>query len=1580
MAAAAAAAAAAQDHAADSSSVVASDSSQTRAQQRHDDDDEEHRSGVRGAFRAPSTIPLDPEDFPGWATQMEALLDYGGMWPLRSPGAPGETEYHRSSMREAYFILTNALRCKESRRVLTGLSAPRDPAALWLALQRRFTHMPRAAAAALYARLFQQRQEPGETVRAFADRLAVMRQQLEANGRKVSNEDAIAAFAAGVQPALAHQVSAYVNLGESITLEQAVEVARGEEVRLQLSHAAAVGKSAAAPTALGGHSSGAHTNLLAATHSSSVGCHACGKVGHFAAECPSRAAHRGGGPPSNRAQRTASPQEVAAGACPRPGHKTHKASECRLGPVHSSSASVASTSSFAPAGHTIVSMGVAEVSLRTAAVEPAARSRAAATQQVHADTHPPARAPVVLDSGAGRTVVPRSGVLIGAEAAPEMLITVANGEVLSSPQRGTAVIHAAGATALHVRNALRHEEIDRTLLSVHSALSGGAVEEIRFRAGGAVAVAPGGALVFTATQVNGIYLLDTDDRQSSNVATAFSLGASESSSSSAAAAAPALAPTQGTDSTSTQTCGISETAQLLHERCCHRFYGALQQAASSGAVIGFEGFVMPSATALAAHRCAGCAAGKGHRLPFGAQLHSSRTAQHVLAIVDADVAGPISIPSLGGARYFLVLLDEFSEFASVCFLAHKSDAAAAIIDWCRRARTRQGRSVVEFHTDGGGEFLSAALQQEFRRQGIEHTSTVRDTPQHDGKSERLIRTLAEWANAALIHAGAPRLFWSYAVATAAFVRNFTQLCKLPASSSAPGAPVTARGRWFSLPPASVDISRFRVFGCDADVVFTSGVAKLEPKSRLCMFLGFDEAKNDAWRFFDPQRRVVITARDATFHERSFTVARAERASELAANDGGDDIEEDQEWLTRVTWDNETKLVAIASRELAQQAAERQAPSADTENELEEPAATPPSRSASSDSESGEVPAADSPTPAHSRGRGTRRIAHKAHAVGGVRRSTRESVRPNYYGMENGNLAQAHSVRLLITRVHFVGLALQLAGRSAAEGPPAVPRSYTEAMQSPEWRAAIASELASHASNGTWKFARLPPGAKAIGSKYVFKIKLAADGTIERYKVRLTAQGFSQVEGRDYTETYAPVLSYHTLRALLAFVAAEDYELHQMDVETAYLNAYVTDAVIYMRVPEGVEAPPGCVLRLRKALYGTKQAGAAWHAEIRGTLLRTLGYTSSEHDACLFTRLSRTGRKLLFPLFVDDCFPACATADLAELRADEEKLCSIYKIKHSGDATLLLGMRVTRDRAARTIRLDQQVYTERLLADYGATNARPASTPELATNTRHTNAGGDRAQQEAQEKEEETLPANIANEVSYSALVGSLQYAALATRPDIAHAVNSLARGLSAPTANHRAAAWRVLRYLAGTPSLGLLFGGAPSSRPLVAYSDANWAGPDGNNDGTSTSGWIVRIGTGPVSWCSKKQTMVALSSMESEYVAASLACQEVVHVRGLLSDFGVAGLGEATALFCDNTAAEQLANGSRISQRSKHINVRYHYIRSCVAEGIVAVRWIRTTEQPADALTKALGPQQFHRIRPFLLGEAEKVEGGTASF
>ena len=305
------------------------------------------------------------------------------------------------------------------------------------------------------------------------------------------------------------------------------------------------------------------------------------------------------------------------------------------------------------------------------------------------------------------------------------------------------------------------------------------------------------------------------------------------------------------------------------------------------------------------------------------------------------------------------------------------------------------------------------------------------------------------------------------------------------------------------------------------------------------------------------------------------------------------------------------------------------------------------------------------------------------------------------------------------------------------------------------------------------------------------------------------------------------------------------------------------------------------------------------------------------------------------------------------------------------------MRVTRNRHTRTLKLDQEVYVHRLLQQYNMDNCTPAPTPELE---RPSQLARSSAASAVSHSHDHTGPGAVHTHSfgssTYGSLVGALLYAALCTRPDIAHAVNMLSRAISNPSEAHLAAAKHLLRYLSGTASLGLTYTCmqtnsanllVPSSVTLApTFCDADWGGDLATR--RSTSGVIVKVNGCTVSWMSKRQAVVSLSSAEAEYMAMGSAVQEIIWLRALLSELGWPQTSAPTVLQCDNQSAIALAADDLFHSRTKHIDIRHHFLREHVRVSTVALRWVPTADQEADILTKAIGRLLFNKLRAKVLG------------
>ena len=339
-------------------------------------------------------------------------------------------------------------------------------------------------------------------------------------------------------------------------------------------------------------------------------------------------------------------------------------------------------------------------------------------------------------------------------------------------------------------------------------------------------------------------------------------------------------------------------------------------------------------------------------------------------------------------------------------------------------------------------------------------------------------------------------------------------------------------------------------------------------------------------------------------------------------------------------------------------------------------------------------------------------------------------------------------------------------------------------------------------------------------------------------------------------------------------------------------------------------------------------------------LKSEGFTASVADPCMYTKRKK-GKILILALYVDDT--AIAT-NCQHLLADiKRKLCAQFKMEDLGEIKYILGMMVKRDRQAGTLSIDQRGYLEGVLKRFGMDECKPVSTPLEAgknlTKTDENDEGVDTKR--------------------YQEIVGSLIYAAITTRPDIAHAVNILSQQMAKPNMERWSAAKRVLRYLKGTLDVGIIYRKSENFE-LVGYSDADWAGCKDSRK--STSGYVFMIGGNVISWTSKKQPVVALSTTEAEYIALCSATQEAIWLRRLLQSIGQAQ-NNPTTIYEDNQGEISMSKNSRHHSRTKHIDIKYHFVRETTLKNITHIVHCTTDEMVADTFTKGLPKPAFQKHR-----------------
>jgi hypothetical protein len=496
----------------------------------------------------------------------------------------------------------------------------------------------------------------------------------------------------------------------------------------------------------------------------------------------------------------------------------------------------------------------------------------------------------------------------------------------------------------------------------------------------------------------------------------------------------------------------------------------------------------------------------------------------------------------------------------------------------------------------------------------------------------------------------------------------------------------------------------------------------------------------------------------------------------------------------------------------------------------------------------------------------------------------------------------------------------------------IPKSAREAMKDPNWRAAMQAEFDALLANKTWTLVSPPPHARVISGKWVFRIKLHPDGTLDRYKARWVVRGFHQRPGVDFTETFSPVVKPATIRTVLALIASHAWPAHQLDVSNAFLHGNIHEEV-YCQQPTGFADParPADVCLLSRSLYGLRQAPRAWFHRFVDYVV-TLGFVQSKADPSLF--VLRQGPAMAYLLlYVDDIILSASSTEL--LRHIVDRLKTEFAIKDMGPLRFFLGIDVQRRRDG--FYLSQAAYARDVLDRAGMANCKPATTPA-----------------EAKSKVASSDGRPFSDISWYRSMAGALQYLTL-TRPDIAYAVQQVCLHMHAPRDSHANMLKRVLRYVKGTIDFGLHLLAAATPQ-LIAYTDADWAGcPDTRR---STSGFCVYLGNALVSWSSKRQNTVSRSSAEAEYRGIANAVAECSWLRHLLGELH-RDVKQATIVYCDNVSSVYMSKNPVHHRRTKHIELDIHFVREKVALGELRVLHVPSDKQFADIFTKGL-PSALH--------------------
>ena len=494
-------------------------------------------------------------------------------------------------------------------------------------------------------------------------------------------------------------------------------------------------------------------------------------------------------------------------------------------------------------------------------------------------------------------------------------------------------------------------------------------------------------------------------------------------------------------------------------------------------------------------------------------------------------------------------------------------------------------------------------------------------------------------------------------------------------------------------------------------------------------------------------------------------------------------------------------------------------------------------------------------------------------------------------------------------------------------------------ESDKWVEAMNAEMQSMYENQVWDLVNLPPHCKPVGSKWIFKLKTDMDGNLHTYKARLVAKGFTQTHGIDYDETFSPVAMIKSIRILFAIAAYYDYEIWQMDVKTAFLNGLLEEDV-YMDQPEGFvdQKNPNKVCKLKRSIYGLKQASRTWNIRFDEQITK-YGFIKNEDDTCVYKKTS--GSKVTFLiLYVDDIL--IMGNDIPTLQGVKSWLGKCFSMKDLGEAAYILGIKIYRDRSKRLIGLSQSTYIDKVLKRFKMEDSKRGFIPMQPGIILST------SQSPSTKVELEKM-----NGIPYASAIGSIMYAMICTRPDVSCALSMTNRYQQNPGDSHWMAVKNIIKYLRRTKEMFLVYGGLEEELNVKCYTDASFQ--TDRDDCKSQSGYVFIMNGGAVSWKSSKQSVVAQSTTESEYVAASEAAKEAAWMKKFIDELGVVpSIQDPLEIFCDNEGAIALAKEPRSHQRTRHIHRRFNYIRDEVASGDICIRKVHTDHNLADPFTKPL--------------------------
>ncbi|GBN22002.1 Retrovirus-related Pol polyprotein from transposon TNT 1-94 [Araneus ventricosus] len=917
--------------------------------------------------------------------------------------------------------------------------------------------------------------------------------------------------------------------------------------------------------------------------------------------------------------------------------------------------------------------------------------------------------------------------------------------------------------------------------------------------------------------------------------------------------------------------------ELWHARFGHLNMQGLKDFSKSNNVYGLENLKGN------VDKCDTCCLTKSSRASLP-NIDKIRT-QHVLELVHMDIWGPAPVKSLGGAEYFYSIIDDYSRYAVVYFLKHKNEAFECFKAYKQAMERLTNRKIKRVRSDNGTEFSADYFEQYLINEGIKIERTNTYSPEMNGVAERYNRTIIEGVRALLHESKLPKTLWAELVNTQNYLRN-----RFPHKSLKGKAPLNV---WSD---KKFSVRHFKRIGCVAYVFIPKRYRnKLEPNAQKGIMMGY--ALNTlGYRIFFPQSGKITETKHVKFNESILGVDSNVQMK-----------------------DNKFRMVdSFSDFELSSNKTPMPELSDKTECEWKRVCVT------------------------RQKGKSKGRIDVYYYPESKVRLRSKHEVKkyceskgidynPDNFDFSPKLILDDNKPNAIETQSDDFSTDIEDISDSEAHLVDIkIPNNFKESQMVPErenWCNAMKEELEILKVRDVYEIVPRPKNKNVLGNKWVYTLKKDVTGKIKRYRARLVAQGFRQIEGIDYFDTFSPVINFTLVRLFIVIlVTMKGWFCNHLDIKSAYLYAPLNED-IFMEQPSGfvIDNEYNSVFKLKKALYGLKQAGREWYSELNNTLIE-LGFQKLLTSNCIYVYKSF----VLLLVYVDDiAIFACNEQYMNEAIG---LIKSKFDVKDLGKLSKFLGVEFEMRNG--NFIMHQKSYINKMRNIFGNIPNCKSLVPLSPGIAIYDN------------KEHDVL------NVPYRNLIGSLSFLASRTRPDIMFAVNFLSQFNNNPSITHWNLICQVFHYVLNTSNYEINLSKSESFA-LTAYTDASWAAD--NMDRKSISGYVIFLGDVPVSWSTSKQKCTALSSMEAEYIALSEAVKEIVWLNRIMNSCLFLELPVIKSkIFCDNQSAICYSKNLMENQRTKHIDTRYFFVKEKLNAEEFDLLYVSGKKNVADIMTKAL--------------------------